>query len=582
MRLIVRFIESKSVQQSSFDGNVATIGRGTDQVIQIADRRLPLEHSKLSVNSGKLTLSANGEHRFSVNDLLTKRAVLLAGDIVDISGHTLKVLPGEEGAEYVIEVEFSTEQVEPLRDRFTTRLWEVGLPERRFAWALFMVILLIGLLIPGAGFLMGKDALDSLRASPLPDDGVWLTGGLHQTHAFMGDDCSYCHTEAFTQTRDEDCLGCHQSVNHHFDQELMGREYGIGDGCGDCHKEHSATTSITREDQAVCTSCHQDMEGSGFPNSELEPATDFLEDHPGFKVTLNVLGENDEWHTRRVDVWEEDLVEESNLIFPHDVHMSDEGIDGADGKVNMVCQDCHMPEKGGLLMRPVTMEQHCADCHQLTFDPATPNRVVPHGSPPDLMRTLREYYAYQFLGRDQIEEEPASAVPLEVPTLREARRPGRTARTQSISDLIAETQIDSSKPLSEQASDFIDARVAEAASNLFEKQTCTICHEITAKPGAATPWHVTPVKLNTVWMPLSVFSHSSHKNMQCEGCHEAEFSADAGDILMPDIGSCRSCHGGEDANNLLQSTCITCHEFHLDDQHPMGEPLKSAQMDSAQ
>lgn len=59
--------------------------------------------------------------------------------------------------------------------------------------------------------------------------------------------------------------------------------------------------------------------------------------------------------------------------------------------------------------------------------------------------------------------------------------------------------------------------------------------------------------------------------MTCEGCHDAEHSVDAGDVLMPDLGSCRSCHGGEHADNLLQSTCITCHEFHLDDQKPMGE-----------
>lgn len=585
MRLIVRYIESKSVQQSSFDGSIASIGRGTDQVIQIPDKRLPLAHSSLSVSSGKLTLSALGEHRFSVNDLLTKKSVLQAGDIVDISGHTIKVLAGEGDVDFILEVELSSEQVASLRNRFTTRLWEVGVPERGIAWALFLLILSVGLILPGAGFFLGKDALDTLRASPLPDDGVWLTGSLHQTHAFMGDDCSYCHTEAFTQTRDEDCLSCHMTVNHHFDTELLGMGYGAGDSngdsCGDCHKEHSPTDSITREDQAVCTICHGDAESLGVPDSELLPATDFFDNHPPFKVSLKVLGEDDQWHTRRADVWEDDLVEESNLKFPHDVHMSAEGIDGVDGKVLMACEDCHTPEKGGLLMRPVTMEQHCSDCHQLTFDPTTPDRVVPHGSPPDLMRTLREYYAYQFLGRGQLEPETA-AVPLEVPTLREVRRPGRKARTQSITDLIAETQIDNSKPLSEQASDFIDARVSEAASNLFEKQTCTICHEITEVANAAVPWHVTPVKLNSVWMPLSAFSHSSHKNMTCDGCHDAKDSSNAGDILMPDIGSCRSCHGGENSQDLLQSNCITCHEFHLDSQKSMGELLNVQQMDSAQ
>lgn len=578
MRIIVRYIESKSVQQSSFDGNVATIGRGTDQVIQIADRRLPLAHSKLTVSAGKLTLTANGEHRFTVNDTITKRSTLLAGDEIDISGHTLRVKPGEDGAEFVVEVELSAEQVESLRGRFTTRLSEAGIPERGIAWVLFVAIFLIGLAIPGVGFLMGGETNQMVRNSPLPDDGVWLTGELHQTHAFMGDDCSYCHTEAFVQTKDEDCLVCHLSVNHHFDTKALGRGYGAGDQCADCHKEHSATDSITREDQQVCTDCHADLQVAGFPDSPLRSATDFLEDHPTFKVSLDKW-DGEAWSRHRVDLWAEDLVETSNLIFPHDVHVSPDGIDGVDGKVVMECSDCHVPEKGGLLMRPVTMEQHCADCHQLTFDPATPDRVVPHGSPPDLMRTLREYYAYQFLNRNQPAQPQSKSVQLEMPESRTVRRPGRAARTQSITELIAETQIDNSKPLTEQASDFIEARVAEAASNLFEKQTCTICHEISQVDDAAVPWRVTPVHLNNAWMPLSVFSHSKHKNMQCDGCHEAEMSSEATDVLMPDIGSCRSCHGGEHADDLLQSTCIACHEFHLDSQKPMGELIF---MDSAQ
>ncbi|MFT5563111.1 MAG: putative CXXCH cytochrome family protein [Candidatus Azotimanducaceae bacterium] len=581
MRLIVRYIVSKTVQQSIFDGSAASIGRGTDQVIQIADRRLPLAHSTLSVNAGKLMLSANGEHRFTVNDLLTKRTVLLAGDEVDISGHQLRILAGEGDADYVIEVERSSEKVESLQNRFTTRIMEVGVPERRIAWALFLSIFAIGLLIPASGFFMGQSTLEMLRSSPLPDDGIWLTGSLHQTHSFMGDDCSYCHTEAFTQTKDEDCLSCHLSVNHHFDTEAFGQSYGVGEECGDCHKEHSETDSITREDQKVCTTCHEDLEGSGFSGTDLLAATDFLDDHPSFKVSVDEYGEDGQWQRRRVDVWDEDLIESSNLKFPHDIHLSEDGIDGVEGKVVMACQDCHLPEKGGLKMRPVTMEKHCADCHQLTFDPSTPDRVVPHGSPPDLMRTLREYYAYQFISRDQPKPQ-ANNAQLEIPISRDVRRPGRFARTQSISDLMAETQIDDSKPLTQQANDFIEARVNDAASNLFEKQTCTICHEITEVEDLAVPWQVTPVRLNTSWMPLSVFSHSSHKNMQCDGCHDAEFSSEAGDVLMPDIGSCRSCHGGEHADNLLQSSCISCHEFHLETEKPMGELLKIELMDSAQ
>ena len=578
MRIIVRYVDSKGVQESTFEGNIATIGRGTDQVIQISDRRLPLAHSKLSITSGKLSLSATGEYRFSVNDVLTKRAVLLAGDVVSISGHTIKVLPGENDADYVIEVSVEADTAEPLRDRFTTRLWQIGMPERSFAWLLFLSIITIGLVIPVSGFFLGNDALQSLRESPLPDDGIWLTGELHQTHAFMGDDCSYCHTKAFTQTLDEDCLYCHLSVNHHFDTDKLGRDYRIGDSCGDCHKEHSANDSITRGDQEVCTVCHADLANVGFESDKLRPATDFLEDHPSFKIAMHKF-DGEAWQESRVDLWDEDLWEESNLKFPHDIHLDEAGVDSVDGTVVMECADCHEPEKGGLKMKTVTMEQHCADCHQLTFDPDTPDRVVPHGSPPDLMRTLREYYAYQFISRDEPKPVAASSS-IEVPQSRKVRRPGRSARTQSITDIIVETQLDNSEPMSNRAHDFIEARVANAAENLFEKQTCTICHEISKVEDAEVPWKVEPVYLSGNWMPYAEFSHNSHKNMQCDGCHEAAYSVESGEVLMPDIGSCRACHGGETADNLLQSSCITCHKFHLESQGPMGELIEIDQLEA--
>ncbi|HIL97209.1 MAG TPA: hypothetical protein EYG51_15025 [Pseudomonadales bacterium] len=72
---------------------------------------------------------------------------------------------------------------------------------------------------------------------------------------------------------------------------------------------------------------------------------------------------------------------------------------------------------------------------------------------------------------------------------------------------------------------------------------------------------------------MAEFSHDSHINMGCVGCHEADTSTEATDVLMPDIGSCRTCHGGEHAEERLQSTCISCHKFHLDDQRPMGALL---------
>ena len=585
MRLLIRYIESrgagKEVSQFTFEGDIATIGRGTDQTIQIADRRLPLSHSRLTLAGGKLTLASSGDYRFAVNGESTRRAQLQAGDLVEISGHSIKVKADDGELDFVLEVELASETVAKLRDRFQTRLRDVKVPERAIAWTLFLVILITTLAIPMAGFYL--DEREELRESMLPDDGQWLSGELHQNHAFLGENCDVCHAKPFVPTQDEDCLGCHQTVTHHFDTEVHGDDYQVGSRCADCHQEHSTTGSIIRSDQGVCTTCHAKLTDVGMDGDGLLPATDFSANHPDFKVSLLQYGLDDDWHEKRVNLDEVGIAEGSNLIFPHDVHLDAAGIDSADGKVQMECSDCHVPEKGGMKMQAVNMQDHCASCHQLTFDPNSPDRVVPHGSPPELMRTLREYYALQYLteelGAETDEDQKlAPGTETDADPVRPVRRPGRVERPQLITDLITAMQIDPKASIGAKAAIFIEARVADAAENLFEKQTCTVCHEITAVADAEVPWKVLPVRISEAWYPLSDFSHEGHKNMECDGCHLARDSEVATDILMPDIANCRQCHGGEDAENLLASNCITCHKFHLDDQAPMGNGHGSSVM----
>ena len=585
MRLLIKYIESrgagKEVSQFTFEGDIATIGRGTDQTIQIADRRLPLSHSRLTLAGGKLTLASSGDYRFAVNGESTRRAQLQAGDLVEISGHSIKVKADDGELDFVLEVELASETVAKLRDRFQTRLRDVKVPERAIAWTLFLVILITTLAIPMAGFYL--DEREELRESMLPDDGQWLSGELHQNHAFLGENCDVCHAKPFVPTQDEDCLGCHQTVTHHFDTEVHGDDYQVGSRCADCHQEHSTTGSIIRSDQGVCTTCHAKLTDVGMDGDGLLPATDFSANHPDFKVSLLQYGLDDDWHEKRVNLDEVGIAEGSNLIFPHDIHLDAAGIDSADGKVQMQCSDCHVPEKGGMKMQAVNMQDHCASCHQLTFDPNSPDRVVPHGSPPELMRTLREYYALQYLteelGAETDEDQKlAPGTETDADPVRPVRRPGRVERPQLITDLITAMQIDPKASIGAKAAIFIEARVADAAENLFEKQTCTVCHEITAVADAEVPWKVLPVRISEAWYPLSDFSHEGHKNMECDGCHLARDSEVATDILMPDIANCRQCHGGEDAENLLASNCITCHKFHLDDQAPMGNGHGSSVM----
>ena len=564
MKHSIRIVETKgSKREVRFLGVSSqrlTLGRGTDQNIQIPDRRVPLEHSILTLKENHVEIKANDRITFTVKDNVYSRAELHPGDVADIAGHKIRVIL--EDNTLVIEIELGEAQAEALRERFTTRLHQLNVRTRSISWALFLLVLAVGMIIPTAGFFIG---MYTLREAPLPDDGIWLSGQLHHTHAFLGDRCEACHTTPFVSAKQEDCLACHASVNHHFAGDLFGHDYFVGDTCQDCHREHNGPAAITRTDQATCTGCHNDLEASGYP-SLLLSATDFHDDHPPFKVSTLQMQEDQSWQIRRFNLWDNKLVERSNLKFPHDLHMDQEGIMGPDGNINMECEDCHTVEKGGMRMKAITMEQHCSSCHELSFDPAAPDRVVPHGEPEDLINLLRGYYAYQYF---QGNTEPGTSLTLKSapePT-RKARRPG--ARRQTI---VGYQESMPSQSGTKEARDYVDKRVNDAASTLFEKRTCVICHELDGTNSDGV-WQVVPVKLTSDWMPLAEFSHDSHQNMTCDGCHEAASSDKASDVSMPDLESCRTCHGGEHSHDKLKSTCIACHNFHLDHQAPMSVVL---------
>jgi hypothetical protein len=36
--------------------------------------------------------------------------------------------------------------------------------------------------------------------------------------------------------------------------------------------------------------------------------------------------------------------------------------------------------------------------------------------------------------------------------------------------------------------------------------------------------------------------------------------------LLPKIEVCQECHGGQDAGDRLQTSCIECHDFHQHEQ----------------
>jgi hypothetical protein len=80
-----------------------------------------------------------------------------------------------------------------------------------------------------------------------------------------------------------------------------------------------------------------------------------------------------------------------------------------------------------------------------------------------------------------------------------------------------------------------------------------------------------PVRINSRWFPRANFKHDKHLTTNCVSCHLAPESEQSEEILLPDIESCRSCHGGIHSKDKLQSTCVDCHDFHVAKEFTMGK-----------
>lgn len=440
---------------------------------------------------------------------------------------------------------------------------DTRLSKRKLSWLLFLGILLAFLIIPLLS-LTNDSTRDALRDSPLPSDNSWSSGALFSAHQTpdLNHNCQACHVNAFEVVQDTTCLSCHSDTNHHFDTAVHDVSSLDSTRCASCHREHSEPTEIIRQDDQLCSSCHQDMAASGAVTTILRDVDSFgikqqsnkhKAPHPAVRVTMLMpTGEADQtiWSTERFDLSAQPL-ENSNLIFPHDIHLDPAGIDSPSGEKVLACNDCHVNDDAGKLMQPVTMENNCRSCHSLVFDAAAPKREVPHGDPDTVLLTLQEYYSRQFLteslGREPTPQEMSEFI---------LRRPGIGVQQR------AEQSFNLASPW---------GKANSVAQEIFERTTCKTCHEISINedPQYLSKWRVDPIRLTETWMPMADFDHFSHRTSDCATCHAATTSNQSSDVLMPDLPVCEACHTGERTHeNKLPSNCISCHQFHLPEQLP--------------
>ena len=263
------------------------------------------------------------------------------------------------------------------------------------------------------------------------------------------------------------------------------------------------------------------------------------------------------------------LSEPTSLKFPHDIHLAPGGIAGPGGKSTLDCASCHRPTPSGAGFEPVTMKRDCQSCHALAFEPALSQRQVPHGAVDEVLSTLREFYGYAGASRVALDRAPNNAGAA-IFTVRPGKQPGAAASfVQGPGD--ART------------------RAAAAATELFEKTSCIVCHRVSRStapgkagtPGADLPqWTIAPVAPPHAWLPKAGFDHARHRVTPCADCHAAAKSAKASDVLIPAIKVCRDCHSGAEAViGKVSSDCAMCHGFHLPGQHRVLAPGAGPQPD---
>jgi hypothetical protein len=312
--------------------------------------------------------------------------------------------------------------------------------------------------------------------------------------------------------------------------------------CGSCHQDHLGLEGMVNTDQSLCSDCHTDLKARTKDASQLADATDFGTAHPEFRVRLPAWDATGAFAPQLTRLTP-DLKENSGLKFDHALHLKPD-LNSPGGRRTLECATCHVPDAGGLAMKPVNFETMCHDCHTLGFDTFAPDRQVPHAKVAEVVYMLDDYYAKRALEGGYTETSAPGFV-------QQRRRPG-------------------DQPLSQQetieALSWARNKSRQVADSVFTGRACVTCHTVTRPAAPANVpgggWQIAPVRVAGIWYGEARFTHAKHSTMTCNDCHKAAESKAATDLLIPDLTNCRQCHAGESGGSKVASTCIACHRYH--------------------
>jgi hypothetical protein len=531
-------------------------GRGTDNEVALPDIRVSLTAAALRQRPDGLFIERLGDSSLRVNGETTGAALVGPGDEILIGPYKIVLSSPPEGLDAALSVELVQTMGDTLQRLVAGSrigLDRTRLSKRRASWALFVMLTILCLAIPIALYSIGSGVKGSASVAANGTStflGIaWNPGEISNPHRYFAQHCVTCHAGAFALVQDAACLTCHSAIGNHMEHaaEANGepaRQRLQATRCAECHEEHRGLRSLVIREGALCVDCHRSP-GRAMPGAGLREVRGFPGGHPQFRVTL--VRDAATRALERADLGSDPKpADHPNLVFSHAAHLAPEGFPAL-GYKPMVCADCHVPEPSGEGFLAITYKGQCQSCHALKFDAELPWKEVPHGDDARVEADIQGFYASIALK----EGGPGGGAPAP-PFERRLPDSGSTPPSDAPG-----------------RREWVRQRTAQALGVIFdEKRGCFYCH---VPDRARGQFRVGPVVMLNRFLTPARFDHAKHTPVECGDCHDARHAQSSGNLLVPGIERCITCHGAETASFKAQSTCTSCHVFHRQELGPMRQ-----------
>jgi pSer/pThr/pTyr-binding forkhead associated (FHA) protein len=517
MSFVVQRVTDRGLVLNQLGGAVLRIGRGTSAEVRSENPAVALEHAAIEEDASGFTITDKGSITGTyVNRKPVETIRLAKGDVIEIGDLHIEVQLAEPERPLFLRVSSTATAArgrgegmaddEGVLPRSAPAGGAVRAPRIDYANAYrlrrtwFTKLSLAALVAIAALTIVTQLMLPGAQTAFMP-------GGLSSAHARaqgpdgrpIANDCHACH-DPWRGVNDASCSSCHAREPHAASEART-------PPCITCHAEHRGMAKLAAGADSRCVSCHRDLTSHVIAGAALRPAVAHVasfgdEGHPDF--TFPPDGDT--------------------LRFNHRLHLQAGGIfNGAGKREVLACTNCHalVESRGKADPKPLRFATDCQRCHKLTFDPRYAEAEVPHGGDPGL---VYGFILATYAGRRDVTGKSPD----------ELRRI-LTARTEATPD----------------------ERAVLNAEQVI-KTKCTLCHELRRVNGQLA---ATPPALRARWLEHAKFTHGTHRNVDCETCHDAaRKSAVTSDVLMPSRNDCVGCHGAAGAR--AATTCVTCHEYH--------------------